>query len=74
MALVSPATHSPQDAHQTGSQTDLHDLELLQPILQQLLYLAVIHLPLVLPESVSRASFRIFAEVVSGELFGLPEE
>lgn len=54
--------------------TDLQDLQLLQPLLHQLLHLPFLRLRPMLPKRISRSPFSVFAEIVRGELGGLAEE
>jgi hypothetical protein len=54
--------------------TDLHHLQLLQPLLHQLLYLSVILFMLVFVEGISRPPPGIGPEVVVGELTRLPQQ
>lgn len=54
--------------------TYLHDLQLLQSLLNQFLYLPRIRDSLVLMKGVSRSPARIHSEVVVGELVSLPQQ
>lgn len=51
----------------------LHHAQVLESILDQLLYLAVLRLLLVLTKSISRPAAGVLAEVEARELGGLPE-
>lgn len=46
----------------------LQHLQLLQALLNQLLYPPLVRLILVLPEAIPRSPFRVLTEVVGGEL------
>lgn len=52
----------------------LHHLQIGQPLLHQLLYLALLGLMLVLSERIDGASSGVLPEVVGGELVCLTEE
>ena len=52
----------------------LHNLQLLHPLLQQLLYLPFLLLGPMLPKRISRPPPRVFAEIVRRELGRLPQE
>jgi hypothetical protein len=54
--------------------TNLHDLQLLEALLYELLYPPRVLYALVFPEGVPRAPLRIFSEVVGGKLLALPQE
>ena len=54
--------------------TCLHGLQLLQPFLHELLYPSLIPLLLMFPKSIARPAFRVFSEVVCGELAPLSEK
>lgn len=57
-----------------GIATHLQQLQLLQPLLYQLLNLPLVLHCLVLPERIPRPPFGVFSEVVGRELFALPEK
>lgn len=57
-----------------GGGSYLHHLQIGQPLLHQLLYLALLGLMLVLSERIDGASSCVLPEVVRGELVCLTEE